>query len=58
MVRFGISKKKTPREKCFLLSVRVGVIETPSSAWKADILPLNYTRIWKTVLRILTNKEA
>lgn len=24
--------------------VRVGGIEPPSSAWKADILPLNYTR--------------
>ncbi len=26
------------------IMVRVGVIETPSTAWKAVILPLNYTR--------------
>ena len=25
---------------------RVGRIELPSSAWKAEVLPLNYTRIY------------
>lgn len=25
-------------------TVRVGVIETPPTAWKAVVLPLNYTR--------------
>ena len=26
--------------------VRVGRIELPYSAWKADVLPLNYTRVY------------
>jgi hypothetical protein len=26
---------------------RVRVIETPYSAWEADVLPLNYTRWWQ-----------
>ena len=30
-----------------LILVRVGRIELPSSAWKAEVLPLNYTRIVK-----------
>ena len=32
--------------------VRVGGIELPSSAWKAEILPLNYTRVWINVDRM------
>lgn len=39
---------KRPRARApgrFLFYVRVGRIELPSSAWKADILPLNHTRI-------------
>ena len=27
---------------------RVGVIETPSSDWKSEVLPLNYTRVLLT----------
>lgn len=33
------------------LFVRVGRIELPSSAWKADILPLNHTRYTLSELR-------
>ena len=37
--------KKRPEGR--FLYVRVGRIELPSSAWKAEVLPLNYTRIVK-----------
>ena len=31
---------------CFQMERMVG-IEPATSAWEADVLPLNYTRIWK-----------
>jgi hypothetical protein len=29
---------------------RVAGIEPASSAWKAEVLPLNYTRIWRALV--------
>ena len=39
-------KKSTLRVRLFELE-RVKRIELSQSAWKAEVLPLNYTRIWK-----------
>ena len=43
-----ISGRDVPRPEIFL--ERVMGIEPTCSAWKADILPLNYTRIFQSIL--------
>ena len=43
-VQFILSNKKAARRRPFLLE-RVKGIEPSQSAWKAEVLPLNYTRL-------------
>jgi hypothetical protein len=38
-------KRATQRSPSYNLMERVRGIEPPQSAWKAEVLPLNYTRI-------------
>ena len=43
------NKITTPFRAVILLTVRVRGIEPPTTAWKAVVLPLNYTRKWRKI---------
>ena len=43
-LRSAATKKPSLSGRLFMLAVRVRRIELPTTAWKAVVLPLNYTR--------------
>ena len=51
-------QKKNSRLKSRLFVERVKGIEPSCSAWKADVLPLNYTRIFDVAKRIISIKRV
>lgn len=44
-VEFLTNNKRSPGKPGLLFSERVTGIEPAPSAWKAEVLPLNYTRV-------------